>query len=883
MNSINECRVANIGTGGVKSEIAAAFVKTLSTPFRNHVNVIGDDSDMSGGSTGSKGGKSAPFKPPSGKKKSLKSMKSVGIALEFDASPAPPQYQARKQGQQKLSIKAIGWEDSEITKNMSSLVSKKEVSIEVQKPSMVSNMKMKSPNASRRVNMVSPTSADSMEYKNKCHMPVVYGSNVTMESPDPCSKFHSGPGPAMVSPVSPGATLRMSHSTPTPKKRAVMESINGFSPLPATPVGGEVYREEKQECAIPQIYGSNVTMESPDPNSKFHTGRGPAFASPMTPAPASSASESKDDDGFSPMPATPVGGEVYKEEKQECAIPQIYGSNVTMESPDPCSKYNKENVHSSANEIGIEYAPIGRLHSSQSAVDKTWRQSAAIEEAENIIEFSENKGSHDNEGYNTVPKVSSNNRHQNRRRMYEKANKSQQLENRNQNQAVNDLFTETLSPMKERNCFEVQEQTQHDIPHEFQLSDAAYSEIHYDDFSSITSIDAISSVNDSDNEEEDDDVYSNNKNFIPYKPVPPPSRTVTADVLKTMNETPKSIVEPDEIRMKRGRLSRHNNNTSIDNNSPEQKKPDSPPKLSGAYFRRGRILKTTKVTSPVTVAELVEAEEDLVVDNVNKDTMQLIERIIKVSHTESTFKDLWRDKKIAKRRLRFKIFEPRFEIIEEDSERELNYPSWYTVFNRLNIKKPLPLDSVKVIASANCDDDHNDETEDANSSSSLDLNLQQSFGRIRPKSKKHEILPEPFLHQDTYGLWMTKQRPMKHEYENDAPVNDINDFFKYVLNNDVGSLKSILGSSGDSLKGDTACDALGNTPLIAAVCSGNRNMTKILLKHGMDINACNAFGNSPLHFSLEFEFDEISNLLKKKGAKYCINEMGQRPGSRVDC
>ena len=87
-----------------------------------------------------------------------------------------------------------------------------------------------------------------LQTPDKKGLPVIYGSNVTMDSPDPFSKYHEGLGP---------------------KVDSTSAVHGGFDPEfeMSTPV--------KSEGSIPLIYGSKVTMNSPDPFSKFHEGPGP--------------------------------------------------------------------------------------------------------------------------------------------------------------------------------------------------------------------------------------------------------------------------------------------------------------------------------------------------------------------------------------------------------------------------------------------------------------------------------------------------------------------------------------------------------------------------------------------------------------------------------
>jgi len=146
----------------------------------------------------------------------------------------------------------------------------------------------------RKVYPASPLSVAPSNYSTKggnntsfsnssANAPVIYGSNVTMASPDPMSKFHEGPG-----------GLRM--MTPSPS------------------------HIRTSRLQVPDIHGYGVVMESPDPLSKHHDGPGKLRI----------AYNSNDDTHHHSKhlpPRSPV-------------IPHLYGANVTMDSPDPLSKHH---------------------------------------------------------------------------------------------------------------------------------------------------------------------------------------------------------------------------------------------------------------------------------------------------------------------------------------------------------------------------------------------------------------------------------------------------------------------------------------------------------------------------------------------------------------
>jgi hypothetical protein len=103
---------------------------------------------------------------------------------------------------------------------------------------------------------------------NKC-LPIVYGSNVTMDSPDPFSKYHEGPGPIIANNQTPVKYVSSFDCAHTPTQ-----------PLANT---YHTHNTSQNPTSLPIVYGSNVTMDSPDPFSKYHEGPGPVYAQTLHP------------------------------------------------------------------------------------------------------------------------------------------------------------------------------------------------------------------------------------------------------------------------------------------------------------------------------------------------------------------------------------------------------------------------------------------------------------------------------------------------------------------------------------------------------------------------------------------------------------------------
>lgn len=61
-------------------------------------------------------------------------------------------------------------------------------------------------------------------------------------------------------------------------------------------------------------------------------------------------------------------------------------------------------------------------------------------------------------------------------------------------------------------------------------------------------------------------------------------------------------------------------------------------------------------------------------------------------------------------------------------------------------------------------------------------------------------------------------------------------------------------------------NASGNSPLYAAAHKGDKEIVRIILDHGADVNTGNDFGETPLHAAAEWGYPEVVNLLIARGA-----------------
>ena len=59
----------------------------------------------------------------------------------------------------------------------------------------------------------------------------------------------------------------------------------------------------------------------------------------------------------------------------------------------------------------------------------------------------------------------------------------------------------------------------------------------------------------------------------------------------------------------------------------------------------------------------------------------------------------------------------------------------------------------------------------------------------------------------------------------------------------------------------------GETPLLEATYGGHKNIVELLISKGADVNANNAGGDTPLDYAIRLKRTEIATLLRKQGGK----------------
>jgi hypothetical protein len=309
--------------------------------------------------------------------------------------------------------------------------------------------------------------------------------------------------------------------------------------------------------------------------------------------------------------------------------------------------------------------------------------------------------------------------------------------------------------------------------------------------------------------------------------------------------------------------------------------------------------------------EAEEVERDMVshMESAAQAATLLIRPGVRVTQlVAADFESRRREKSRRPRRRPVGPFTPLLEVLGEDTAAPLPYPPWLAVFNRLQVglARPLPCRTVVVRPSEGSAGEGEEDDEMASALAAADPATRLSLRR-KASYTEPERLPTPSLHEDTYGQWMQQQRPRMYAESSSeckemaggpfsaqrlSPTNvtavavdgTTERCFRAVQSQDFPDLIAILKEASESgAVVDNWTDEFGNTPLIAAACTGARRVARLLLKQGCAVDACNVFGNTALHFSMELGFEAMTRYLRKKSATVdtACNELGRVAGDRV--
>ncbi|CAI2380208.1 unnamed protein product [Moneuplotes crassus] len=99
------------------------------------------------------------------------------------------------------------------------------------------------------------------------------------------------------------------------------------------------------------------------------------------------------------------------------------------------------------------------------------------------------------------------------------------------------------------------------------------------------------------------------------------------------------------------------------------------------------------------------------------------------------------------------------------------------------------------------------------------------------------------------------------------------DIFSLARNSKTQTLQTALKMGIDP----NSKDKFGNTILIIGAQNGDKSIVKSALRYGAHINAANKNGNTALHYCYEYDYIELAEYLKSKGAMSKVNKMGIMP------
>ena len=850
---------------------------SLSTPRNKFRDGIACAEGGSGGP-----GSGAPVKPPSARKSSSASENLKGVAINFNCIVDIEAVESAKAGRAKA------WDDNS---------------------SKVQVLLTPEPQQRRRL-------AD-LEDQQSFLRPIPLSfepSSQFADSPDPTSKFHAGPsaaGPIPISPVTPGA--------PVPAPAAQVLSSHAFERfLASQKMAKQPESTARGECSssssnngssssvsVPLIYGSNVTMDSPDPCSKFHSGPGPVPVSPLGSGVLASA--------FEPV-----------RRSEETSMPLIHGSNVSVDSPDPISKFNKS--HSSQHQqhqhqvvVSDAWCAAGSKlvgGGGNAVVEKAWRLSALVEEAENVkmdkwrVSPQPAKQQHGRASYNPHRLVRHN--------------------VVSPEEAASDaLFNQTVSPMKpnyEQLCKQIS-QGAGKLPKATitvdvnqpadgkvarfarKVSPVSVTDDIFNQTLSPFKKDYTSKcdeINNTPNAKVKIDFESprhySHQSQLPVRPCPPPARPISD-----------GSIAPRPPAFRRPFTGKDVSNTTaaavaaaLSSSAVAEGGKENVPSVN---FRRGRVLKPAPSSMiersdtdevplrggsqelPASFASpLAQCEQQKQAEVLGPPARR--PTVVRVSFLQCGYVSNTKTKQARKKKSRGAKLDLVLESVPENFPSLLSgWPRWlasvvcdFSAALSVTAVRRITNDGV-VVPRTSCSTSEDEQLAILESIEQHEKKQQlqnlssggqgSTVGQVSSRLRKNLLAPLQAsttwaAKSDTYGLWIQRQKPASGDPE----------IFWAVYNGEVCRVKDFLanydGGSLDDLRG-----AHGNTLLITAVLAGQLKIVKLCLKTGMSPDVANDFANTALHFAFELEHDNISDLLIRSGASFLRNAMGQNPNERI--
>lgn len=699
----------------------------------------------------------------------------------------------------------------------------------------------------------------------------------SIDSPDPCSKFHNGPGPISISPMTPGAPTSF-----------VID--NGFERDAFSMIRKTLKQTGASSSSsdMPQIYGSNVSVDSPDPCSKFHSGPGPVAVSPLTPVGPTFSNTNKRS----------------SEDNTSSSCPLIYGSNVSVDSPDVFSKYNKANAEAQQAAVLPPKTEVRRA----SVVEKAWRSSVMAEEAENQR----------SEKWRLSQPVASVSVVSAPVALTRKASSAAgthlfsraptAVVSPDENATPDSFFSQTMSPLKP-NYDRMIKTIAHAVescpspspssssrfsrkasPAEsfFKQTLSPFKADYKNKCEEINSPAGVRQPSSSTRVIPDFGSPQVEKlSFLPIKPCPPPPRPAAP---AATSAAPKERPQP---AFRRNFTGKDVSNTLVAPSpssltpaalspSPNQQDDRENAMTTGGSgnLRRGRLLKQTTTATPPPPL-LLDAE----VEKEPQPARPQRALTVRVSYLQCEYQDGSKTKQAKKKKARLVRFEPLLETIPETFPALFaSYPHWLesTISSvcaaSLGSVRRITNDGIVVPRASSSSTEEEQAALLDTIAQHEELTQQLSCGGGASRLRK--LLLDPLAASnswtaktDTYGLWLSKQcKPSRI----DDPI------FHLCFNGDVDGVQSFIKGNSDEDFSELR-DSHGNTLLHLAAVSGSLKIVKVCLRLGIDANSSNNFGNCPLHFAEELGNPAVVDaLIRRGGADPSIkNALDQIPGERV--
>jgi uncharacterized protein (DUF924 family) len=143
------------------------------------------------------------------------------------------------------------------------------------------------------------------------------------------------------------------------------------------------------------------------------------------------------------------------------------------------------------------------------------------------------------------------------------------------------------------------------------------------------------------------------------------------------------------------------------------------------------------------------------------------------------------------------------------------------------------------------------------------LDATQVLSPVNKKQSKRKSSKSSSRREDTYGLWMQKQAGASNRFEHIFQALHDRNFA--MIESELELLEAENDKENPSLLTiDYPRDDYGNTLLMVACHNGSKRSVRWCLSQGADVDIKNKYGNTSLHFAVEFGLEKIAAHLQDK-------------------